>query len=91
MAFRKIRGLFVLCLLVGFAVGFGFGFMDFSERTVLRVGLALMAVAGVVGYWYRRRLQSTGELDERHRRIERRSTRAAYGVVVVGGPCSRSS
>lgn len=83
MAFGKLRvgGVAVFVLAVG--IGFVMGYYDVSPGVALRVTLIGSALAGLAFYWWRRRMQQTGEFDERHFRIQTRSSTAAFGVVVA--------
>lgn len=83
MAFRKLRIGGVAVFVLAVAIGFAMGYYDVPRDVVLRVTLVGSALAGLAFYWWRRRMQRTGEFDERHFRIQTRASTAAFGVVIA--------
>lgn len=83
MSFRRIRVLVGLSAGIGFVFGFGAGWLDVPERAMLPLLLAFMLVVGGACYLYVRRLKQTGRFDERHTRIQRRASKAAYGTLLL--------
>lgn len=74
-----------IATVVGVVVGFGMAFLEDSmpEYSVLVAVLALMAIVGALAYRYRMRMEQTGVVDERSKRITHKATKIAWSGLVL--------
>jgi hypothetical protein len=83
MWYRKPRLLLVGLLVIGFGFGVALATADLSRSVELPLFAGFGAGGGLVAYWFRRKLNASGQLDERTEQIELRANRAAYGSLIV--------
>lgn len=82
MAFNKLRIGLLVTTVIGGGLGFALGVMDVGAIAgAIALGFGL--VAGLVIYWYYRKYQRTGEIDERYVRIQGRASRWTAGFFFV--------